>query len=99
MLAFSCNERLEESKSIKAGIIFKFNDLMIMISHNIEYGSRKWTREISYNGKEVIYLEDWNYEPAQVTGQSVELYDDLSSIDDKIYDVMLLYGDKVLIHN
>ena len=76
MLAFSCNERFEETKSIKAGIIFKFNDLMIMISHNIEYGNRKWTREISYDGKKLIHRDDWNYEPAKALGQDIELYDD-----------------------
>ena len=100
MLAFSCDE---STKSLKAAFIFKFDDeLMIMKTHSVDTGAREWKREISYDGKELLHQAVWYYEPAEKFREfdaEVEEYDEMSSIADLTYDVTLLYGQKVLIHN
>ena len=98
MLAFSCDE---ETESARAVFIFKLDDLMVMVKHNVNYPTRDWTRELSFEGKELLYEAGWAYEPAapkQMTAE-VELYDDTSSFEEHFYEKTLLFAKQVLIHN
>ena len=61
MLAVSCNSA---AGTIKMAFIFKLDDVMVLMTHNINYLTQEWSREISENGTELLYDGLWNYETA-----------------------------------
>ena len=59
---------------------------MVMMTHNVNYVTHGWRREISIDGKELLYDATWQYEPINKSNKEhllaqVELYDDSSSFE------------------
>ena len=74
---------------------------MVMITHKVNYSTRDWMRELSFEGKQLLYEATWSYEPAaqKQPAAEVELYDDTSSFEEHFYEKTLTFAKEVLIHN
>ena len=59
MMAFSCNSN---DGTIKAAYIIKLSGIMVLLTHDIDYMNKAWSRKIAYDGDELIYEGIWNYE-------------------------------------